>query len=119
MRPNILDPSSNAIFYVNESSSISIVCSATGLPSPFITWYRDTVQLTGVSDGQFNNINDRIRISESLIQEFVTNDGVINQTNQTLTLMANRSDTNNNYTCRADNVAQDLVTFAIFVQGKV
>ncbi|XP_011404665.2 PREDICTED: receptor-type tyrosine-protein phosphatase delta-like isoform X2 [Amphimedon queenslandica] len=116
VRPNILYPSSNAVFYVNESSSISILCSATGLPSPSITWYRNTVQLTGVSDGQFNNINGRISISESLIQEFVTADGVINQTNQTLTLMANRSDTNDNYTCRADNVGQDLVTFEIFVQ---
>ena len=118
MRPNILYPPSNATFYVNESSSISILCSATGLPSPAISWYRNTVQLTGVSDGQFNNINDRVSISESLIQEFVTTDGIINQTNQSLTLVANRSDTNDSYTCRADNVGQDLVTFAIFVQGK-
>ena len=120
VRPSILYPSPGVVFRVNESFSITIQCSSTGLPSPSLSWYRNSLQLTGDAvgggGGGVNGINDRIRISDTVIQAYVTPDGIVNQTNQTLTLSANRTDTDN-YTCRADNVGQAEVSFSILVQG--
>lgn len=114
--PSIAFPVSGTTFTVNESSIITIQCSATGIPYPTLSWYRESVLLS--SQGGFG-INDRITISDLMIEDYLTPSGIIKRVNQTLSLTANGSDTGS-FMCTADNnvLVNASVDFNVFVQGK-
>jgi netrin-G3 ligand len=109
--PTILSPLQQTTFYVNESDYISITCSVIGLPPASITWMKDSLLLNnGVTSPNITlSINSTFNYTELAT-------GLIYQTNQTLTLLANGSDTGS-YSCVGTNAVANITTqFNIFVQ---
>ena len=103
--PNI---SSNVINYIsNENSSVTFECTATGIPAPIITWYRN-----GVIFNQENDSRVTIAATTDLL------DTLLYRVVETLTINTTQDSDSNTYSCRASNDAGiDTAVFQLIVQG--
>ena len=84
-------------YIVNETESITFDCSATGVPEPVISWFRDGEELSG----------DRVMINNATSEDYMrTSDReTVRRVNRTLVL-ANAIDADSGmYTCNATNDA--------------
>ena len=105
----------NFIYVVNETDPTILVCSATGIPPPEITWMRNGVLLD-------DNVDSRISLSNPSDPEvFPTTGGDIYTVSRNLTISNTRDNDSDTYTCVASNgnartpsVTQD---FELVVQG--
>ena len=105
----------NFIYVVNETDPTILVCSATGIPPPEITWMRNGVLLD-------DNVDPRFSLSNPSDPEaFPTNGGNIYSVYHSLTINNTRDNDYDTYTCVASNgnartpsVTQD---FELVVQG--
>ena len=113
--PSILIPPVNFTYVVNETDPVIFMCSATGTPTPEITWMRNGVLLD-------ENVHPRISLSNPSDSEaFPTTGGNIYFVSRNLTISNTRDSDSDTYTCVASNgnartpsVTQD---FELIVQG--
>ena len=116
--PVILEPDENVIITVDEFTSATFFCSAAGIPTPTISWFRifengTTQPLTTAGD-------NRVNVSRPEVEHGVDveNRGFVTQVNRTLTLMDAVDDDSGRYRCvainQAGNTTQD---FQLVVQG--
>ena len=113
--PSILFPPVNFTYVVNETDPVIFMCSATGTPTPEITWMRNGVLLD-------ENVDPRISFSNPSDPEvFQTTGGNIYSVSRNLTISNTRDNDSDTYTCVASNgnarthsVTQD---FELVVQG--
>ena len=107
----MIQPESGLSDYtVNETKAVTFECSATGIPPPTITWYRDGVLLSG----------NRVTLSNQTLMDFTRMD---NENVQIATRMLTLENTDNcesgRYTCSATNTAgEDLEQFELVVQSE-
>ena len=78
---------------LEQIDSIILNCSARGIPTPTITWYRGTMELMGVED--------RTTISAPL--ESLNAEGFYN-VDSTLTISPSSRDDTDKYYCEAENI---------------
>ena len=114
MIPKIIFPNDSfAGYVVNVTDPVTFVCTATGIPSPTIQWFRDGVLL---SSGVVLSEPSQTMVPATM------GTGMIYQVERTLPLNTTASDTDT-YTCEASNVnvVQSTATqnFTLFVQGKL
>ena len=87
-------------------------CTATGIPAPEISWYRNGTVF----------IDARVTLSEASVSMFATDGGDVYQVNRTLTLDSAMDSDSGQYTCVADNgnAVQPSVSqeFEVFVKSK-
>ena len=107
----ILSPQEPTAISVNETYSVSFVCTARGFPAVDITWQYQNTQLM--------DSDPRLSI-QSLIVE--SDNGIFNTTSTLTILSVNRSDAGN-YTCVASNTvfgspASDMQQFVLTVNCK-
>jgi len=113
--PRILFPPVNFTYVVNETDPTILVCSATGIPPPEVTWMRNGVLLD-------ENVDPHISLSNPSDPEaFPTTGGNIYSVYHSLTINNTRDNDSDTYTCVASNgnartpsVTQD---FELVVQG--
>ena len=117
MVPEILFPVDDTIYTINEFQPATFECNATGIPAPYINWYRNGDLLNEAFDS-------RISLSE------LTVSGPVNPIAtdlftvcRTLTFNYTRDSDTDTYTCvagngnaRMPNVTQN---FELFIRGKV
>ncbi len=114
----------DAGYIVNETFSVTIECTATGIPAPEIRWFTDTLELTGVDTvmNTSQNINERAILGEPEVTMVAIGSGDVYQTDRMLTLYNAMNTDTNDYRCEASNVniVQPSVSqnFTIFVQSK-
>ena len=82
---------------LEQIDSIILNCSARGIPTPTITWYRGNMELMGVED--------RTTISASLKSPDA--DGFYN-VDLTLTISPSNRDDTDEYYCEAENIVLGL-----------
>ena len=107
-------PPANFTYVVNETDPVILMCSATGMPPPEITWMRNGVPFS----------NTRVTLSDPTIPEiYSTNGENIYSVSRNLTLDNTTDADSGIYTCVASNgnavtptVTQD---FELFVNGKL
>ena len=113
--PNITShlPAGSSRYVVNITDDIIFQCTATGVPPPDIQWYIGSVRLNSSTNSRYVIRDGGVFMPERSLS-VVTNHLIINSTKL--------SDAENNYTCVAENIANngtDMETFELFVQGNV
>ena len=100
-------------YTVNQFDEVTFECRATGIPAPYINWYRNGVLLDEAFDS-------RISLSDPVVTQPATSNDVY-EVYRTLTFNSTRDDDTDTYTCvagngnaRMPNVTQD---FELFVRG--
>ena len=88
--PSITFPPDGHTFYTNEFTPAVFQCTATGIPAPEISWYR-------------NGTDAHVTLSEASVSMVATDGGDVYQVNRTLTLDNAMDSDSGNYTCVADN----------------
>ena len=92
-RPSVINPQVNiSVTVLEQMGSIILNCSARGIPTPIVTWYRGTMELMGVED--------RITISDPL--ESSDAEGFY-YVDSTLTISPSNRDDTDIYYCEAEN----------------
>ena len=106
MEPSIR--SNQANYTVNEENPISFECSATGIPSPMITWYRNGTLISEDTDS-------RISINESIPVQL--DSSLLYLLNETLTINSTTDTDTDLYSCTADtdDVGRDSAEFELIV----
>ena len=107
----VIQPESGLLDYtVNETEAVTFECSATGIPPPTITWYRDGVLLSG----------NRVTLSNPTVMSFTRmDDEIVQIVTRTLILENTNDGDSGNYTCNATNTAgEDLEEFELVVQSE-
>ena len=107
----MIQPESGLSDYtVNETKAVTFECSATGIPPPTITWYRDGVLLSG----------NRVTLSNQTLMDFTRMDNEnVQIATRTLTLKNTDNCESGRYTCSATNTAgEDLEQFELVVQSE-
>ena len=102
-------------YTVNEADTVTFECSATGIPSPTITWLRNGMELN-------NMTNSHVTVGDPIEMDFTRdNDG---ETVSTVTLTLNLVNTTDGdsgmYTCMASNDGNpnnDTEVLELVVQG--
>ena len=115
--PVILEPGEITVVIVNQSMVAEFDCSAAGIPTPDISWFRvfdseSVVELT--TDG-------RVMITQlQPDNEYLLEDrGIVSQVNSTLLLMNTEDADSSTYICNATNsVGSDDGQFELIVQSK-
>ena len=98
-------------YTVNETETVTFECSATGIPDPTITWYRNGAELN----------RSRIIINSPMVMDFTRGiDGeTVRMVTRTLQLTDMVDADSGTYTCNATNSAgNDQETFELIVQSK-
>ena len=113
--PSIEFPMENFTYTVDEFTSVTFACGASGVPGPNISWYRNANQLTAEFD---------IRISFTAENEAMidTPRGPLIAIGRTLTFTQVFDNDSNIYTCRAVNDAVNGTAeqdFELIVRGKI
>ena len=92
-----------------EASPVVFQCTATGIPTPSITWYRNGTVLSSISDP---------RITVGSPSQQLLSSGVY-QVTQTLTITNTADSDSGNYSCVGNNsVGMDTSAFVLSVRGK-
>ena len=112
--PSILFPPANFTYVVNETDSVTFMCSATGIPPPEITWMRNGLLLD-------DNVDPRIILGNPSEAEVFPTTGYIYSVSRNLTISNARDGESDTYTCvvsnensRTPSVTQD---FELVIQG--
>ena len=86
-------------------------CTATGIPAPTISWYRNGTELSGDS---------RITLSNHTAPSPAQGDGgMVYIVSRTLMLADTRDEDSDTYSCRASNIiGNDTQDFELVVQSK-
>ena len=97
-------------YIVNQFDEVSFECRATGIPAPYINWYRNGDLLNEAFDS-------RISLSDPVVNQPATSNDVY-QVIRTVTFNYTRDDDTDTYTCvagnrnaRVPNVTQDIELF--------
>ena len=113
--PSITFPPDGYTFYTNEFTPAVFQCTATGIPAPEISWYRNGTVLSNSADARFT-------LSEASVSMVVTDGENVYQVNRTFTLENTTDIDSGNYTCLAenDNAVEPSVSqeFELFVKGE-
>ena len=117
MVPEIIFPTDDVLYTINEFQPVIFECNATGIPAPYINWYRNGDLLNEAFDS-------RISLSEPMVTGPVGPIATdVFTVYRTLTFNYTRDNDTDNYTCvagngnaRMPNVTQD---FELFIRGKV
>ena len=110
--PNITSPTDGFTLTVNETEVAIFACTATGIPVPTISWYRNVTELSGDSHITLSN-----HTAPSLVQG---DGGMVYTVSRTLMLADTRDDDSDTYTCVADNVVgNDSQEFEVDVQSEL
>ena len=107
----ILSPQEPTAISVNETDSVSLVCSARGFPAVDVTWWYQNTQLM--------DSDPRLTIQSVMV---VSDNGIFNTTSTFTIPSVDRSDAGN-YTCVASNTVfgspvRDMQTFMLTVNCK-
>ena len=110
--PNITSPTDGFTLTVNEMEVALFECTATGIPAPTISWYRNGTELLSG--------DSHISLSNHTAPTLVQGDGgMVYSVSRTLMLADTRDDDSDTYTCRASNiVGNDTQDFEVVVQSK-
>ena len=110
--PIITIPIDNFTLTVNETEVALFECTATGIPPPTISWYRNGMELGG---------DTRITLSNHTTPTLVQGDGgMVYSVSRTLMLADTRDDGSDTYTCRASNIVEnDTQDFELVVQSEL
>ena len=111
--PIITIPMDNFTLTVNETEVALFQCTATGIPPPTISWYRNgTELLSGDSRITLNN-----HTTPTLVQG---DGGMVYSVSRTLMLADTVDDGSDTYTCRASNIVEnDNQDFELVVQSEL
>ena len=108
VRPLITSLEPGEILVVNQTNSATFVCTATGLPTPLVQWYRGDLLLNGTG----MNINSRVELNDTMM------DGSLGQIS-TLKSMITITDTiggdSDTYSCVSSNA---LINNGVMENGK-
>ena len=102
-------------YTVNETDTVTFECSATGIPSPTITWLRNGMELNDTTDS-------RVAVSDPTEMDFSRdNDGeIVSMVTRTLNLINTTDGDSGIYTCMTTNDAdrgRNTTDFELIVQG--
>ena len=101
--------SSNNTYTTNEMTPVTLQCTATGNPSPNITWYRNGSSLLPSSDPRITVGSPNQQLLSSGLYQVV----------QTLTINNTADSDSGSYSCVGNNtVGMDTSTFDLTVQCK-
>ena len=102
-------------YTVNQFDEVVFECTATGIPAPYINWYRNDDLLNGDFDSRIS-LSDRVMMPPD-----TPND--VYEVSRTLTFNYTRDNDTDTYTCvagnenaRTPNVTRD---FELFVRGRL
>ena len=111
--PIITSPTDGFTLTVNETEVAVFECTATGIPPPTISWYRNGTELLSG--------DSRITLSNHAAPTLVQGDGgMVYSVSRTLMLANTRDDDSDTYTCVADNiVGNDSQEFELVVQSEL
>ena len=112
--PSITFPRDGHTFYTNEFTPAVFQCTATGIPAPEISWYRNGTVLNSSTDA-------RVTLSEESVSMVATDGGNVYQVNRTLTLDNATDSDSGDYMCQADNYisVHVFVSQRLFVRGEL
>ena len=112
--PSITFPHDGHTFYTNEFTPAVFQCTATGIPAPEISWYRNGTVLNSSTDA-------RVTLSEESVSMVATDGGNVYQVNRTLTLDNATDSDSGDYMCQADNdiSVHVFVSQQLFVRGEL
>ena len=113
--PQIITPAIN--FTVNEDNSVTLNCSASGIPAPTISWFRvdQNGSATSITDARFSispsQVNDSYKLSDSRGTGFLVT--------SRLTVSTTQDADSGQYQCQAENdVGNTTREFELVVQSK-
>ena len=93
-------------YVTNETNPVTFQCTATGVPTPSITWYRNGTILLPSKDSHITIFIKQL-FSSGLYQVI-----------QSLTINTTTDHDSGNYSCMGNNtVSSDTATFELIVQG--
>ena len=100
-------------YIVNQFQPVTFECIATGIPAPYINWYRNGIRLNAASDS-------RISLSDPVMTPPATSNDVY-EVSRTLTFNYTRDNDTGTYTCVAGNenarMPNATRNFELFVRG--
>ena len=116
VEPTFLFPPENFIETVDETDSVTLICSVVGIPAPSISFYQSGTLLDQGTD-------QRITLTDnSEPQDFQTATGTVFLVSRNLTLDNTTDADSGTYTCVASNgnaVTPNVIQiFELFVNGK-
>ena len=115
----ITSPDSGQRLVVNQTDSVTFVCSATGIPTPLIQWYQGDLLLNGTGPGINSRVNLTTTVNTSL--------GELSTAISSLTISDTMGGDSGNYTCTATSVltnytemteGNNIEIIELYVQGK-
>ena len=102
--------SHQSAYFSNENTPVTFRCTATGIPTPDITWYRNGSSLLSSSDP---------RITVGPPSQQLLSSGLY-QVVQTLTITNTADSDSGSYSCVGNNtVSMDTSTFELVVRSKL
>ena len=118
--PVIVEPDSNTVITVNQSTVAEFDCSAVGIPAPTISWFR--VYDNGTLVNLTSDVDSRVMLGEPEQddQYLLEGQGIVSQVNRTLVLMNSADSDSGTYRCVATNAASqdgNIQDFELVVQG--
>ncbi len=121
VRPLITSLDPGDMLVVNQTNSATFVCTATGLPTPLVQWYRGDLLLNGTG----MDINSRVELNNTMMDG---TQGQISTVISIITITDTIGDDSDTYSCVASNVminidamedGRDQQNVTLFVQGIV
>ena len=116
--PQIVAPVKNFTYTVNETSPVTIVCSASGIPAPKISWFRiNNTQSTKLKNDSWSKITPS---QVNRTYELPGGRGTAFLVTSTLTIPDTQDEDSGQYACQAVNeIGNETIEFELVVQGKL